>query len=297
MLKKMLVALLLSLSCTLAFAQKPDLLEVIMIDGEIGRFTATALTDQIEKINDNPRVKAILLVVDTPGGGVSASAAIYEELSKLKVPVVGWCNNICASGGMYILMAPSVKYIGVRSQTIAGSIGVVSTMTRYNRLLDWAKIDTETFKSGSLKDSGNPTRDITESDRKYLHEIIDGMADRFYEIVKQSRKITDWNAVKSARIFIGPQVVKVGLADAVMSKDDALNKAKELSGSKTIFTREELKKMSKAADEGSGTTFRNDLGVDTIKSTIGDLPWVIETLKEIQKGESTRFEYRMPYTF
>jgi signal peptide peptidase SppA len=292
--KKLFAVACLALGLALApyaRAEKPDLLEVIDLSGEVNASMAAQVTAAVEAINDSQKVKAVLLIVDTPGGGVTASSAIYEELSKLKMPVVGWCNNLCASGGMYILMSPRVKYVGLRSQTIAGSIGVVLSITRFNRLLDWMKIDNETYVSGALKDAGNPTRAAKDDERKYLQEINDTLAARFYEIVGKSRKITDWAQVKSARIFIGQEAVKVGLADAVMSKAEAIRKAKELSGSKTIFTREELKKMSHAADENA--VYQLPLPLPQF----GDLPWLIELAKEVRSGESVKFEYRLPLTF
>lgn len=292
--KKLFAVVCLALGLALApyaRAEKPDLLEVIDLSGEVNSSMAAQVTAAVEAINESQKVKAVLLIVDTPGGGVTASSAIYEELSKLKMPVVGWCNNLCASGGMYILMSPSVKYVGLRSQTIAGSIGVILSITRFNRLLDWMKIDNETYVSGALKDAGNPTRAAKDDERKYLQDINDTLAARFYEIVGKSRKITDWPQVKSARIFIGQEAVKIGLADAVMSKADAIKKAKELSGSKTIFTREELKKMSHAADENS--TYQLPLPLPQF----GDLPWLIELAKEVRSGESVKFEYRLPLTF
>jgi signal peptide peptidase SppA len=275
---------------------RPDLLEVIELNQVITEGVANGIKEQVEKINENPKVKAVLLVVNTPGGGASASDVIYSELSRVKVPVVGFCEYVCASGGAYALMAPSVKYIGVRGETIGGSIGVVGTMTRFNRLLDWLKIDNETFKSGPLKDTGNPTRDMTDADRKYFQGIVDELAQKFYGVVVKARPKASMDEIKTARIFIGENVVRVGLADAVMTRDEAATKAKELSGSKLIFTREEIKKMSKLGDEHSGSTYESALPSPRA-GWEGDVHVVVELLREVRAGESSRFEYRMPYTF
>lgn len=279
---------------------KPDILEVLEIRGEINDFTASSFADKVKAINESKAIKAILLKVDTPGGGAIASANLYEELGKLKVPVVVWCNTLCASGGMYIAMAPSVKYVGVRSETVAGSIGVIMSITRFNRLLNWAMIDNETYKSGSLKDAGNPTRAVEKTEQEYLQGIVTELAQRFYAVVRKSRgdKISpaDWSLIQQARIFIGSQAVKVGLADAVMTYDQAINKTKELSGSKLIFTRDEIKKMSEAA-EASAIYGVAPLPARMESQPYGDLPWVIDLLKEIRSGESIRIEYRMPYKF
>lgn len=298
-----LAALVLLFAPAVAFAQvaKPDIVEIVSLNGEIDEGTATQIKDQVAHINANPSAKSVLLVLNTPGGGVSASATIQGELSKLKVPVVAFCETECASGGVYSMTARSVKFIAVREDTIGGSVGVIMHMTRYGRLLQWAKIDSDTFKSGIYKDSGNPSRDMTPQDREYLQGIVDDLAGRFYHLVGEARpKITavQWAQIKTARIFIGPAIVKAGLADAVMTREQALAKAKELSGSKLIFTRDELKSMSHAADE-SNTGYRApalefDVRTDEL---LGDLHMLAQTAREVNSGLSVSFEYRLPYNF
>ena len=292
---RFLLAVLTCLMLSPAFAQdKPDLVEVVEINGVINEFMAVTIASQVDAINDNPKIRAVVLVVDTPGGGASASAAIYESLSKIKVPVVAWCNYLCASGGIYVLMAPSVKYIGVRQDTISGSVGVIAQMARFHRLLDFVKIDVETYKSGRLKDAGNPTRAGQEEERKYLQSIIDELAERFYGIVAKARPgIKDWDEVKTGKVFIGNQAVKVGLVDAIASRDQVIKKAKELSGAKLIFTRDEIRKMSRVADAPHTVHQAPRQEV----SPFGDIPWLISLLKEIRAGESVQFSYRMDYGF
>ena len=281
-----------------AFGGKPDIVEVLTIDGEINDFTASNFADKVKGINESKIVKALVLRLDTPGGGAIASANLYDELGKLNVPVVVWCNSLCASGGMYAAMAPSVKFIGVRSETVAGSIGVIMHAMHYERLLNWARIDSEVYKSGLLKDSGNPERAPTQADRQYLQSQIDYLAERFYAVVDRARgdKIdaASWVKIKQARIFFGQQAVNVGLADAVIGYDEAVKKAKELSGSKLIFTRDEIKKMSAAAN--AEPSYKAP--APAIQANpYGDLPWLIELLKEIKGGTSIRFEYKMPYKY
>ena len=276
-----------------AFAQRPDLLEVVEISGEISESTASQVSQAVEAINENPKIKAVLLIVKSPGGGVSASAEIYAALSRLKAPVVGWCDYLCASGGIYVMMSPGVKFVALTDQAITGSVGVMAQITRFNRLLEWLKIDNDVYKSGGLKSAGNPTQEPTEAERKYLQGLVDEFASRFYGVVRKARpKLTDWEGIKSARIFIGEEAVKAGLVDAVMDRAGAIKKAKELSGSKNIYTREELKKMSRAADDRSSYGFS-----PSPIPVFGDVPWLIEALKEIRRGETVRFSYRMPYEF
>lgn len=270
--------------------QTPDIVEIMEVSGVIDSATVAQVVRQVEAINENPKVKAVVLVMDSPGGGAVASAALYEELGKARVPVVGWCNSVCASGAIYALMAPTVKYIYVRRETISGSVGVIAQVARFHELLKWAKVEVETYRSGDLKDAGNATRPREEREKEYLEGIIKELAERFYGVVAKSRRITDWKQVKTGRIFIGDEAVKIGLVDAVGDRAQAIKKAKELSGSAVIFTRDELKKMSKAAEAG-GAYFVAP------KPEQGDWPWLIELLKEIRRGESITFEYRMPYRF
>lgn len=276
---------------------KPDVLEVIEIRGEINRMNAELMKTQVEKINDNQKIKAVFLSVDTPGGGSSASAALYGELAKLKVPVVGYCESLCASGGMYALMSPSVKFIAVGDEAIAGSIGVIAHLTRYYRLLDWAKIDVETYKSGEFKDDGNPTRAATDAERKRIQSLIDDLAQRFYSVVQKARPGVDMAAIKPAGIFIGNEAVRVKLVDAVMTREQAMKKAKELSGSKLIFTREELGKMAKEAHESTAGYSAPRIEPRAQATWMDDLHVLVETVQEVKSGETVQFMYRMPYRF
>lgn len=298
----LLVALALAIGTSPARAQapaKPDIIEVIEISGEITPFTATSVKAAVEKLNDTPKVKGVLLVVNSPGGGASASANLYSELAKIKVPVVGFCDSLCASGGVYALMAPSVKFIAVREGAMAGSVGVIAQTARYNRLLEWAKVDAETYVSGPLKDTFNPTRAATDTDRKMIQGLVDELASRFYAVVQKARPKANMASLKTAGVFIGDEAVRVGLADKVMSYEEALAKVKELSGSKNAYTREELRKITKDASEAAayhggygGQGPRTDLG-----RALEHADTLMEVLQEIRSGASVRFQYRMPYQF
>lgn len=281
---------------------KPDILEIVNVNDEIDDSTATSLADKVKQINKNPLIKAVLLELDTPGGGVAASVNSYEELKKLKVPVVVWCNSVCASGGMLIAMTPSVKYIAIRQQTVAGSIGVIMQMQSYNRLLDWARIDNSFFTSGEFKATGHPERALTDPETKYLQGIVDQFAGEFYDIVAKARgkKITDWVAIKSARIFIGQDAVKVGLVDGIMTEEQAIAKAKALSGSRAIFTRAEIQEVAGNSDSSS-SSYGNDAKTPAPSLMLPkfqmDALWAIDKAKEILGGSSVHFKYLMPLSF
>ena len=277
------------------YGATPYIVETIQVSGEIDDSTTTQIKQAVEAVNANPRVKAVVLELDSPGGGAGASAASYEELSKIKVPVVAWCDGMCASGAYYIAMSPSVKFIAARQEAIAGSVGVIMHMTRYNRLLDTLKIDSEVHASGSLKDSGDPTKAPSAEEEQYLQSIIDTLAARFYAVVAKSRpNIRDWKAVKTGRVFIGEEAVKLGLIDATMDLDGAIKKAKELSGKKTIFTRDEMKKIGALADEPVGMKAPI---LKPLASWGADLHTLVSMLTEIKGGERVEFKYLMPLRF
>jgi ClpP class serine protease len=215
------------------------------------------------------------------------------------MPVVVWCQNVCASGGVWIAMVPSVKFIAVRTHTVGGSVGVIATLTRFNRLLDYLKIDNETYKTGSLKDAGNPTRAAEEAERAYIQSIINGTAKEFYSRIAAARgkKVSPeaWVEIKTAAVFVGPDLVRVGLADAMTSKEEAYAKAKELSGSKSIYTRDELRKMSQVADERPHAALM--LPAPRAEHGLGDVAALVEMVKEVRQGSTVRFEMLLPYQF
>lgn len=268
------------------------LVEIVEISGEIGNHTVEQMARTVRAINENKRVKSVVLVLNSPGGGASASSAAYEELSKIKVPVVVWCDQVCASGAYYIAMSPAVKFLGVRTETVTGSVGVIAQVTRFNRLLEWAKVDNETYVSGSLKDASNPKRAKREDEAKYLQSIVDGLAKRFYGVVKKARNVKNWDEVKTGRIFFGDNAVKNGLADGILDRDGAIAKAKKLAGVKTIFTREEIEKMSKEVAQGA--VLKAPAVQPTMQTDIHEL---VELLNEVRGGKSTRFAYILPYRF
>ena len=219
-----------------------DVLQVININGEIDEHMVDQVTKDVDKATSDRSVKGVLLVVDSPGGGMTAIAEVYEQLERIKVPVVGWCEHVCASGGMYVLMAPSVRFIGARTGTIAGSIGVISKVVREPNKAEQAGVTIETYKSGARKDAHDPYREATPQEKAYLQRVVDELAQVFYGVVAKARgdKISPahWVEVKTARIWYAAAAVEVGLIDAVMTRTEAIAKASTMTGSKTIVTRE-----------------------------------------------------------
>lgn len=195
-------------------------------------------------------------------------------------------------------MSKSVKFIALRDATIAGSIGVFAEIQHYDRLLNWAKIDTAVFRSGdpktSVKDAGDPSQPVSDVDAKFFQDLVNNLADRFYTLVLSHRKITDTVKMETATVFIGSDAVKEGLADAVMTQDQAEEKAKQLSGSKAIYTKDEMQKMAQSVSGGSsGDDESNDR---LVRPTLSDnLDWLIGETRSILATQRVTIKYELPY--
>jgi protease IV len=221
-----------------------DRIAVIPVEGVIGDETAKSVNEQLRKFGDESRVKAILLRIDSPGGGVAASQEIYTEVRRLKEEkkkkVVVSMGSVAASGGYYI-SAPA-DMIFANPGTVTGSIGVIAEWINYKELADWAKIKPVVFKSGEFKDTGSPTRDLTERERVYFQGMIDELNTQFVRAVlegRQGRGATGseineerLRALADGRVYTGETAIRNGLADALGNYEDALKKTAEMIGMK-----------------------------------------------------------------
>jgi len=186
-----------------------------------------------ETLADNSSVKAILLRVDTPGGGVAASQEIYEEVKSIRdsgKPVVVSMGSLAASGGYYV--SCGATRIVANPGTITGSIGVIAMFPNYEKLMGKIGLDMNVIKSGEYKDSGSPFRPMTEQDRKYFQGVVDDSYQQFLDVVSKERKL-DIDKLKrfaDGRVFTGQQALKLGLVDTLGSFEDAVSIAAKLGG-------------------------------------------------------------------
>src|SRR5215813_9457533 len=165
-----------------------DRIAVVYIEGVI--FDSKTVNEQLKMYADDSRVKAILLRIDSPGGGVAASQEIADQVKWLREKknkkVVVSMGSVAASGGYYIASAAD-KILANRG-TITGSIGVIAEWVNYGNLLKWAQLEPQVIKSGEFKDVGSPTRPITEKERQYLQTLINQMFSQFVTAVSDGRK-------------------------------------------------------------------------------------------------------------
>lgn len=221
-----------------------DKILVISINGAIfsddenmSRTSATPskIKEIINKADKDPQIKAIILEMDSPGGGVTASDRIYNYLKEFKrtknnIPIVTLMKDTAASGAYYISMVSD--YIVAHPTSITGSIGVISVFVTAEDLLKWAQIDVVVVKSGAMKDAGSPFRRMKPQEREGFQNIVDEIYQNFLDIVAQGRKSLTMDQIKplaDGRVFTGKQALANKLVDAIGYQEDAITKAKELA--------------------------------------------------------------------
>ncbi|MCX6024050.1 MAG: signal peptide peptidase SppA [Chloroflexi bacterium] len=188
----------------------------------------------LRQAQQDPSIKAVVLRVDSPGGGVTASDEIYQEVHSLKhvhhKPVVVSMGSLAASGGYYI-SAPADRIIA-NPTTITGSIGVITMAPNYEELMEKVGVRMNVVKTGPYKDMASSFRPFTEQDQELLQGVLDDSYYRFVDIVAEGRNM-DRAAVRAladGRIYTGRQAKAVGLVDEFGSLQDAINVAGRMAG-------------------------------------------------------------------
>ena len=205
---------------------------VLEVQGVIA--SSKRIIENLHGFRDNPAVKAIVLRVDSPGGGVGPSQEIYEELKKTaKVkPLVVSMGSVAASGGYYIAV-PAQK-IFANPGTITGSIGVLLEFVNLEELFGKIGLKVQVIKSGEHKDMGSPTRTLRPEEKRLLQEFIGNVHSQFVRAVAANRPLDEEKvrALADGRIFSGEQALKEGLVDELGNLQDAIGYAAGLAGIK-----------------------------------------------------------------
>jgi len=209
-----------------------DRIQVVDIEGELVQ--SAPILQQLKRYEDSNSVKAILLNIDSPGGGVAVSQEIYAELRRLREKkdktIVAYLSSTGASGAYYVACA--ANRIVANPGTIVGSIGVIAEWVSYAELLEWAKLKEIVFKTGEFKDTGSPTRPLTENERKYFQGLIDDMYVQFLEAVSSGRKLDlqEVRSIADGRVFTGRDAKERKLIDEIGNFQDAVDLTAKLSG-------------------------------------------------------------------
>jgi protease-4 len=193
-----------------------------------------ATIEQLKKFARDDSIKAIILRINSPGGGVGPSQEIYEEVRKLKGKkiVVTSMGALAASGGYYI--ACGSQKIFANPGTITGSIGVIMQFMNARELIEKIGLKGMVVKSGAFKDIGSPVREMKPEERELLQGVIDNVHYQFIAAVAEGRKMDRGKVavIADGRIFSGEQAKALGLVDALGNLEDAVAEAGKMAGIK-----------------------------------------------------------------
>jgi len=193
-----------------------------------------SLKDWLRKAKMDKRIKAIVLRVNSPGGAVTASDIMYEELRRFRkksgIPMVACFMDIAASGGYYVAM--SADEIVCHPTCLTGSIGVIAQLATIDKMLEKLGIEPVTIKSGKHKDIGTPFRVPTDEEKDIMQKLVLSMYSRFVDVVVSGRKIPRDKVLEIAdgRVYDAAEAKDLGLVDHVGYLEDAIAHAEKLGG-------------------------------------------------------------------
>jgi protease-4 len=207
-----------------------DAVAVVDVQGEI--FYDRWKLSEIESHRKNDNVKAVVVYINSPGGGVAASQAIHRALLDLRLekPVVAYMASVAASGGYYVACA--ADSIVATEGTLTGSIGVIAAFLRTEELYQKIGLDVTVIKSGRYKDVGSPHREMTESEKAYIGRLLDQVYEQFLDAVSETRGIPldQVSDLAEGRLYTGEQAAEAGLVDRIGSYEDAILMAAQMGG-------------------------------------------------------------------
>jgi len=230
------VALLIAANALLSDVDVPgeDRIGLIRVEGVI--LDAKDTVADIKRFGDSSSIKAIVLRIDSPGGGVVPSQEIHDAVQRVRnkqnKTVVASMGTVAASGGYYI--AAAADWIIANPGTLTGSIGVIMELVNLEGLLKKVGVEGIVVKSGHYKDIGSPFRRMSADDRRILQAVMDDVHDQFIEAVAEGRSldVAAVRALADGRIFTGRQAVDAKLVDELGDLDDAVRIAAEMVGIK-----------------------------------------------------------------
>ena len=212
------------------FGPGKDGIGVIDLNGVI--VTSEQTIKHLTSFREEDNVKAILIRIDSPGGAVGASQELYEEIKRTarEKPVVASMASVAASGGYYAALG--ANQIFANPGTLTGSIGVILKFANIKQILDKVGYKAEVIKSGTNKDIGSFSRDMTDSERSLLQSLIDSVHEQFVQAVSESRNLDleTVGPIADGRIFTGKQALEQGLIDTLGNFTDAAQQAAKLAG-------------------------------------------------------------------
>ncbi len=209
-----------------------DRIALIRVEGVI--LDSKETVAELKKFGESSTVKAIVLRIDSPGGGVVPSQEIHDAVKRVRnknnKTVVASMGTVAASGGYYI--ASATDRIMANPGTLTGSIGVIMELANFQGLFKKLGVENVVIKSGRYKDIGSPFRKMTPEDRRILQAVMDDVHRQFIEAVAEGRSldIAEVRPLADGRIFTGRQAKDLMLVDELGNLDDAIRLAADMVG-------------------------------------------------------------------
>lgn len=209
-----------------------DRIALIRVEGVI--MDSQATVGELKRFSENPSVKAIVLRIDTPGGGVVPSQEIYDAIKRVRnknnKAVIASMGSVAASGGYYI--AAATDRIVANPGTLTGSIGVIMETANIEGLLQKIGVEGVVIKSGKYKDVGSPLRKMSAEERGLLQAVMDDVHKQFIEAVAEGRsmELRAAQVLADGRVFTGRQAKEAKLVDELGDLEDAIQLAAEVVG-------------------------------------------------------------------
>jgi protease-4 len=207
-----------------------DKIAIVEIKGVISQ--SSLIIEELRQHFEDDGVKAIILRIDSPGGGVGPAQEIYREVTKIKLKkkVVTSMGSVAASGGYYVACASDL--IVANPGTITGSIGVIMQFSNFEELLKKIGIKGMVLKSGEHKDIGSPFREMTPEEKAIMQEVLDNVHQQFIQAVADGRKLDRSKVIQIAdgRILTGEQAKNLGLVDQMGNLQDTIDIAAKMAG-------------------------------------------------------------------
>jgi protease IV len=206
-----------------------------------GEHPVSLFVEKLDKAANDSSVKGLVIRINSPGGSVTASDIMYQELVHWKErtchkkPVVGMMMDVAASGGYYL--SCGCDEIVAEPTTVTGSIGVIMQMFNVVGTMRKIGVETDAVKSGKMKDAGSPFREIKPEERQVFQRLVDNYFDRFVKVVVAGRPKLDEakvRAVADGRVYSAQEALELGFIDKIGSLREALADVKDQIGAKHV---------------------------------------------------------------
>ncbi len=211
-----------------------DGIGVLQIEGAIN--DSREALHNLKRFAETKGIRAVVVRIDSPGGGVAPTQEIHEEIEKLrkKKPVIASLGGMATSGGYYI--ASACDQVVANPGTLTGSIGVIMELGNVEELMQKLGLKGTSIKSGPHKDIGSPLRPLTPEGRAILQSLVDNVHGQFVNAVAKGRRMPQdkIRALADGRVYSGEQAKRLGLVDLLGNMEDAIDLAAKRAGIKKV---------------------------------------------------------------